>query len=190
MVPCLVSPARGLAFCGEAPSDVPQARKQGLERRNTVSRPASRLGPAGLTPHFCAPTSQTPRWRLSFTPETVRSWASEGRGDTQPTAPRDSRSGSARLYPRMCSRVLTDQNPQQMTELVPGPMQHARPACMACSPTGHPFRAWQPDQRTGASCAHWQQSIPSWGTAGHSRAADPLCALRRQAWARAQVFRV
>lgn len=52
---------------------------------------------------------------------------------------------------------------------MPSPMQHARPACTARSPSGHPFRGWQPDPETGASCPHPQS------TAGHPRALGPLC---------------
>ena len=77
---------------------------------------------------------------------------------------------------------LTEWNPREMAELVPGPMQHARPACTARSPLGHPFREWQPDPETGASCPHPQ------GTAGHPRALGLRCS-EMASWARDQVLR-
>lgn len=56
-------------------------------------------------------------------------------------APRDSRSWSTCLCPKIRPLVLTDQNPREVAELVPGPMQHARPAC-----TVSPFQGMQPDR--------------------------------------------
>lgn len=59
-----------------------------------------------------------------------------------------------------------------------GPPCSMRGQHAVCSPIGHPFGGWPPDQETGASCLHARYSIPPRGPAGPPRAADPLSALR------------
>lgn len=52
-------------------------------------------------------------------------------------APRDSRSWSTSLSPKIRSLVLTDQNPREMAELVPGPHAACKASMHSVTLSGH-----------------------------------------------------
>lgn len=110
--------------------------------------------------------------------ETLRSWVSKGRGNNQPTVPTETPGpgapGPIQGQAQFRSLPRTHGRRQSWCR---APMPRARAACRALAPR-HPFRGWQPDRKTGASCLHSQASIPFRGKPGHPRTADPLSAPR------------